>query len=361
MALDETVTQRADTGVALIGFGLAGRVFHAPLISATPGLTLAVIGSRQRDLITSEYPSVEVVPDPLAAIEHRDVDLVVIATPNDSHAPLADAALRAGKHVVVDKPFTISLAEARLLAQCAAEVARILTVFQNRRWDSDFLGIKRELAASRIGALVELRSEFSRYRPEVRDRWRERAGPGSGMWYDIGPHLVDQALVLLGPPETVDADLQVQRPGGSAVDWFQVVLGYGPRRVILESSMLAADPGLRFLVRGTGGSLTKRRDDPQEGQLRAGETPGSPGWGRDTDPLVFTSAEGMRTEIPVPAGNWPAYYAAVRDAIAGTGGPPVTPAQATTVMAVIEAGLQSAAEGRVVRPVYTDAERSAWS
>jgi predicted dehydrogenase len=346
--------------VALIGFGLAGRVFHAPLIAATAGLTLAVVGSRQRERVTSAYPDAEAIPDPQTAIERRDVDLVVIATPNDSHAPLADAALRAGKHVVVDKPFTITLAEARLLAERAAEVGRVLSVFQNRRWDSDFLGITRELAQDRVGEVVEFRSEFSRYRPEVRDRWRERPGPGSGMWYDIGPHLVDQALVLFGPPETVQADLQVQRPGGSTVDWFQAVLGYGRLRVTVESSTLAADPGMRFLVRGTDGSLAKRRDDPQEAQLRAGEKPGSPGWGRDTDPVVLVSGDGSRTEIAAPAGNWPAYYEAIREAVEGRRAPPVTRAQATTVMAVIEAGLQSAADGRVIRPEYVDAERSAW-
>jgi predicted dehydrogenase len=355
------VKQHVDTRVALIGFGYAGRVFHAPLIAATPGLTLAVVGSRQEESVTSVYPDVEVVPDPVAAISHRDVDLVVIATPNDTHAPLADAALRAGKHVVVDKPFTITLAEARARATRAARVERLLSVFQNRRWDSDFLGIRQELAAGRIGEVVEFRSEFSRYRPEVRDRWRERPGPGSGMWYDLGPHLIDQALVLFGPPETVHADLQAQRRGGSTVDWFHAVLGYGPRRVMLTSSMLATDSSARFLVRGTSGSLTKRGGDPQEAQLKAGQTPGSPGWGRDSDPLLFVGAEGESpTEIPTPAGDWRRYYAAVGDAVRGAGDLPVTPAQATTVMAVIEAGLRSSAEGRAVSPKLTDAERSAW-
>ena len=351
----------ADVRVALIGFGYAGRTFHAPLIAATSGLTLAVIGSRQESSVRSAYPGAEIVADPLAAGRHRDVDLVVIATPNDTHAPLAEAALRTGKHVVVDKPFTITLAEARALAVSAAEVERLLSVFQNRRWDSDFLGIERELAAGRIGGVVEFRSEFSRYRPDVRDRWRERPGPGSGMWYDLGPHLIDQALVLFGPPVTVHADLQVQRRGGSTVDWFQAVLGYGRRRVTLVSSMLATDPATRFLARGTSGSLTKRGGDPQEAQLKAGQKPGSRGWGRDADPLLFVSAEGEPpAEIAAPVGNWLRYYAAMRDAIRGEGGLPVTPAQATTVMAVIEAGMQSAAEGRVISASYIESERSAW-
>jgi predicted dehydrogenase len=347
--------------VALIGFGFAGRVFHAPLIAATPGLALTVIGSRQGKAVSAEYPDAEVVPDPLAAIRHPDVDLVVIATPNDSHAPLADAALHAGKHVVVDKPFTITLAEARALAATAAAADRLLSVFQNRRWDSDFQGICRELAAGRVGEVVELRSEFSRYRPEVRDRWRERPGPGSGMWYDLGPHLIDQALVLFGPPVTVQADLQVQRKEGSAVDWFHVTLGYGRRRVILGSSMLAADSGPRFVVHGDRGSLVKRGGDPQEAQIRAGQKPGSPGWGEQSDPLIFVAGETEAvTKIATPAGNWPAYYAAMRDAIRAGGEVPVTPAQATTVMSIIEAGLQSAAQGQVVQPELTEAERRAW-
>jgi predicted dehydrogenase len=353
----------ASVRVGLIGFGYAGRHFHAPLISATPGLTLGVVGSRGGgDAVTSTLPGVEIVADPVAAARHPDTDLVVIATPNDTHAMLAETALRAGKHVVVDKPFTVTLAEARGLAGLAAAEGRTLSVFQNRRWDSDFLGIQRELAAGRIGDVVELRSEFSRFRPEVRDRWRERPGPGSGMWYDLGPHLIDQALLLFGPPETVHADLQVQRQGGSTVDWFHAVLGYGRRRVLLTSSMLAADPATRFLVRGASGSLTKRGGDPQEAQLKAGATPGSAGWGRDADPLLLVSAEAEApTEIATPAGDWRHYYAGIRDAVRGGPKPPVTPAQATAVMAVIEAGLRSSAEGWVVRPSYTNAERSAWT
>jgi len=338
--------------VALIGFGNAGRVLHAPLIAATPGLTLTVIGSRQGDQAGSAYPGVEVVADPLVAVRHRDVDLVVIATPNDTHAPLAEAALAAGKHVVVDKPFTVTLAEARALVATAAAAKRLLSVVQNRRWDSDFLGIARELATGRLGEVVELRSEMSRYRPQVRDRWRERAGPGAGLWYDLGPHLIDQALVLFGPPETVHADLEVQR-GGTAVDWFQAILGYGRKRVILASSMIAADPAVRFLLRGTKGSLTKRGGDPQEAQLVAGQKPGSPGWGHDPDPLIFFAGDGSApVEVAAPPGNYLAYYAAIRDAIRGEGAPPVTPAQATALMAILEAGIRSSDQGRVVRPDY---------
>jgi len=347
--------------VALIGFGYAGRLFHAPLISATPDLRLAVIGSRQRDRVSSAYPEAQVVAEPLEAVRHPEVDLVVIATPNDSHVPLAEAALSAAKHVVVDKPFTITLAEARVLAAQSAKLNRVLSVFQNRRWDSDFLGVARELAAGRIGEVVEFRSEMSRYRPLVRDRWRERPGPGSGVWYDLGSHLTDQALVIFGPPDSVQADLEIQRDGGSTIDWFHAILGYGPKRVVLVSSMIAADFAIRFIVRGTQGSLVKHRGDPQEDQLVRGEKPGSPGWGRDSDPLLLvTGPAEAPVEIPAPAGNYLAYYSQLRDAILGKGEPPVTSAQATTVMAVLEAGIRSSEEGRVIEPLYNEGERSAW-
>src|SRR5690606_7192884 len=159
--------------------------------------------------VTAAHPDVDVVASPDAALARDDVALVVIATPNATHAPLADAALRAGKHVVVDKPFTITLDEARALVATARETGRLLSVYQNRRWDSDFLAVREALHAGAIGEVVELRSEISRWRPQVRDRWRERPEPGAGLWYDLGPHLIDQALVLFGPPDTVQATLRI--------------------------------------------------------------------------------------------------------------------------------------------------------
>jgi predicted dehydrogenase len=318
-----------------------------------------VLGTR-RPAEEAGSVAAELVADPFAAARHPAADLVVIATPNDSHAPLAEAALRAGKHVVVDKPFTLTLAEARRLAALAAELGRVLSVFQNRRWDSDFLGIRQAIAEGIVGEVVELRSEMSRHRPVVRNRWREQPGPGSGLWYDLGPHLIDQALLLFGPPETVAADLRIQRSGGAAVDWFHATLGYGRTRVILTASMLAAEPAPRFLVRGTRGSITKLRWDPQETRLVNGVKPSTTSWGQDPDPMVLFRGEGQGTaELPTPAGNYPAFYAGMRDAILTGSEPPVTPAEGCAVMAVIEAGERSAVEGRVVSPEFESKERSA--
>jgi predicted dehydrogenase len=347
--------------VALVGFGYAGRVFHAPLISATPGLVLRVLGTR-RSASEIGFADALAVADPFAAVRHAEADLVVIATPNQSHVPLAEAALRAGKHVVVDKPFTLTLAEARALTALAADAGRLLSVFQNRRWDSDFLGVRAAVAGGMLGEVVEVRSEMSRYRPQMRDRWRERAGPGSGLWYDLGSHLVDQALLLFGPPASVAADLRIQRKGGTAVDWFHVILGYGRSRVILSASMLAAAPAPRFLVRGSEASLTKLSWDPQEEQLVRGLRPGAPGWGVDPDPLTIRAGGSAEPrEEAAPPGSYPTYYTALRDAIAGVGEPPVTAIQGCAVMSVIEAGERSAAEGRVVTPDLIPAERCAWS
>lgn len=254
------------TRVALIGFGYAGRVFHAPLIAATPGLTLTVIGSRQRDHAGSAYPGVEVVSDPLVAVRHGEVDLVVIATPNDTHASLAEAALGAGKHVVVDKPFTVTLAEARALVATAAAAKRLLSVFQNRRWDSDFLGIARELGTGRLGEVIELRSEISRYRPRVRDRWRERAGPGAGLWYDLGPHLIDQAGSVRSTRNCLC------RPRGPA-------RRHG-RRLVPGNSRLwpeASDPGVQHDRRGPRGSLSGARNQRKPHQAEGRPAGGSTG------------------------------------------------------------------------------------
>lgn len=347
--------------VALLGFGLAGRLFHAPFIAATPGLALRVVASRQATLVTNAYPDARVVVDPRDAIAAADAELVVVATPNETHVPLVQAALRAGRHVVVDKPFTITLDEARALRAEADAAGRVLSVFQNRRWDSDFLGVREAVRGGLIGEVVEVRSEISRWRPQVRDRWRERPGPGAGLWYDLGPHLVDQALVLCGVPDTVQATLRTQRPGGRTVDWFHAVLDYPDRQVIVASSMMASEPTPRFVVRGTSGSLLKHGGDQQERCLIAGERPGGPEWGRDADPLMLFRGGERVESLPVPAGDYGAFYRAMRDAVRDSDPAPVSAVDATMVMAIIEAGLQSSAKQRAIRPDIGDDERTAWA
>lgn len=349
--------------VALIGYGYAGRALHAPLLQAVPGVALTVIGSSRPEAeIQAALPGVQVIADPLAAAQSAQADLVVIATPNAQHAPLAQAALAAGKHVVVDKPFTLTLAEARGLAAMAAGAGRVLSVFQNRRFDSDFLTVEAALAAGRLGRLVEFESRIDRYRPEVPNRWRERPEPGGGLWFDLGPHLVDQALKLFGLPETVTVATAAQRRGDTAPDWFHAMLAYPGLHVILGASCLAAGGRSRFILHGTTASLVKQGVDVQESQLRQGMAPGDLDWGIDLDPA--TLIDGASAEPAVIAavdGDWRRYYAGVRDAILGRGPNPVTPAEAVAVMAAIEAGVQSAETGRALPLALTESERAAFA
>ena len=348
--------------VALVGYGFAGRTFHAPLIAATPGLRLAVVCSRDAGKVHADWPDVAVEAEPAAAFARDDVDLVVIATPNPTHAPLAGAALAAGRHVVVDKPFTVTLPEARALAAQADAAGRVLSVFHNRRWDSDFLGIRAAVEAGMVGRVAHFESRFDRFRPQVRARWREQAGPGSGLWFDLGPHLVDQALQLFGLPDAVTAAFAIQRDGGETDDWAHVRLDHGRCRVLLHGSMLVAGGSARFTVHGDRGSLVKHAADVQEAQLLAGMRPGAPGWGEDPDPIRFHDGTGAAPRaVAAPAGDQRRYYGAIRDAVDGDGPNPVTPLQAIAVMAVLEAGVRSAREGRSVPVPLLDTERRAWT
>lgn len=346
--------------VGLIGYGFAARTFHAPLIAAVPELKLAAVASSRPEAVRAELPGVEVFADPLAFAASGAVDLVVVATPNDSHAPLARAALTAGAHVVVDKPFTLTLAEARALTALARERGRLLSVFHNRRYDSDFLGVKGVVESGILGRIAHFETHFDRFRPAVRDRWREKAIPGGGLWLDLGPHLADQTLQILGLPQRVTATFATQRPGGQATDYAHVVLDYGAAKAVLHGAMLAAGGVNRFTVHGERGSLVKRSLDPQEAQLISGMRPGLPGWGQDEEPMTLYDGEGERP-LPTPAGDQSRYYRAIARALRGEGGNPVTPVQALAVMAVIEAAEQSAASGRSVPLPLTEEEKSAWA
>ncbi len=345
---------------ALIGYGFAGRTFHAALIGSVPGLQLALVASSNQARVHADLPGVRVLGDPLAAATDPAVDLVVIASPNDSHASLATAALEAGKHVVVDKPFTLSLSQARELAALAARHERLLSVFQNRRWDSDFLGIQKAIADDLVGEAVHLESRIERFRPRVRDRWREQAVAGSGLWWDLGPHLVDQALVLFGIPDSVQASMAVQREGGVVDDWVHVVLGFGARRAVLHASLLSAGGSPRFVLHGQRGTVVKRGADRQESQLIEGLVPGVAGFGDDPDPMLVTTGESAPYPLASPRGDQSRYYLAIRDALRSEGMNPVSPGQAIAVIAVMEAAITSHQGGCRVPLDLTQEERRAF-
>jgi predicted dehydrogenase len=348
-------------GVGLIGYGFAGKTFHAPLIRAVEGLSLLAIASSNADKVRKDFPGMSIFSSPVEMIAEDRIELVVIATPNDSHAPLARAALAAGKHVVIDKPFTLDMAEARELIALADSQKRLLSVFHNRRWDSDFLAAKFGVESGVLGTVTHFESHIDRFRPEVKDRWREHAVPGAGVWFDLAPHMADQALQLFGLPNGITANFMLQRPGAQAVDWAHVVLSYPGLRVVLQASMVVAGGSPRFVVHGDRGSLVKHGVDQQEAQLLAGVLPGTPGWGVDPDRMQIWDKAGECRSMPAPAGDHRRYYSAIRDCLQGTAPSVVPPIQALAVMAVIEAAIASAADGATKTLLLTEEETAAFT
>jgi scyllo-inositol 2-dehydrogenase (NADP+) len=320
---------------ALIGRGMAGTVFHAPLIRAVPELELAAVAGSA---------------DAAAAIADPATDLVVVATPNSTHFPLAAAALEAGKHVVIDKPFAVTSAEADALIALAAERGRMLTVFHNRRWDGDFMSVRALVEAGRLGEVALFEAHWDRFRPAIKQGWRETEGEGTGLFFDLGPHMIDQALQLFGPPEAVTADIAVQRAAARVDDYFHVTLRYGRMRAILSASTLSAKPRPRFLIFGSEGAFEKHGLDPQEAALKAGGVPEDPGFGEDEPRLhgVFTDAQGISETVPTVRGRYLSFYEGVAEAILRGGAPPVDPADARLGLRIVELARLSAAEGRTV-------------
>lgn len=349
--------------VGLIGYGFSGKTFHAPLLMAEPRMRITRVVSSNSAKVHADLPDVVVDGDPASLMMSGDVDLVVIATPNNHHAPLAQQALLAGKNVIVDKPFTLTVTQARELVTLATQQNKLLSVFHNRRWDSDFLSVKNALASGLVGRIAHFESHFDRFRPVVRKRWREGDEFGAGLWFDLGPHLVDQALCLFGLPRLVHGDLMKQRDGALVDDWAHVIMEYDRHRVVLHASMLVAGGSPRFVMHGDRGSVLKRKADEQEPQLLAGMLPGDIGWGQDPDPLLVYDKNGSESEIPALQGDQRRYYAGIADAMTGVGPNPVPPIQALAVMAVIDAVNRSSREKRDVRLDLTDEEIAAcgWS
>ena len=340
--------------VGLIGFGLAGRAFHAPVIRAVPGLRIAAILQRNASA-AEKYPDVRVVRSLDELLAMQEIRLIVIATPNNSHYSLAQQCLAAGRDVLVDKPFTTTLDEAVALVRFARQQRRIITVYQNRRYDSDFAAIRQFVADGALGRVVRFECNYDRYRPQLKPgAWREESSLGAGIFFDIAPHLIDYALQLFGLPEAVTADIRIEREGAVADDAFDVAFHY-PRglRVDLRSSILAAATRPHFTVHGTLGAFVKQTVDPQENNLRHGLIqPGMP-WGGEPEENwgILTLAEnGALTQRRVPSANcdYRDFYANLRDAILEKATLAVSPEYALDVMRLLELARQSSAERRTI-------------
>ena len=334
--------------VGLIGFGFAGRVFHAPVIRAVDGLRLEAIVQRHGDP-DPKYSDVEFVRS-VDKLLTRKLDLIVVATPNTSHHALAKQCLRAGHHVLVDKPFTITLPEAEELVALAKQEQRIVTVYQDRRYTGDFATVQQVVSEGVLGRIVAYEAHFDRFRPELRSgAWREQKLPGSGVWYDLGPHLFDQALLLFGVPDAIHADIRIERDGAVVDDAFDVTLYYRHARAHLRSSLLAAPVGPTWIVRGTKGMFIKYGMDPQEAALREGRTPDEPDW--DSEPPdrygKIITADETRT-VPTRRSSFTHYYENVRDAILGTAELAVSPEWSLDVMRGLLLAVESSRKGAPV-------------
>jgi len=340
-----------DLNVGLVGFGLAGRVFHAPLIEATAGLRLAAVVTSRRDEVAAEHPGARV---------HAHVDelwdgcdLIVVATPNRTHVDIAQEAIRHGAAVVVDKPLATTAAAGRELVDEAKRRSAKLTVFHNRRWDDDFLTVRRLLREDALGDVTRFDSRFERFRPTLNAKvWRESgdAAEGGGVVLDLGPHLVDQAIVLFGGVEHVYAEIDARRPGAAVDDDAFVALEHvGGVRSHLWMSAVAPLHGPRFGVSGLRGGFAVEELDVQEGQLRDGMTPLDPAFGRSERQGRLVTVEGERA-VPLERGDYTAFYGGVVAWLRDDAPPPVDPADAVAGLEVLDAARTSAAQARVVEP-----------
>ena len=340
---------------ALLSYGMSGEVFHAPLLSAHPGFRMKTILQRKSESSKQLYPSVQVVRNLDDILGDPQIDLVIVNTPNETHFDYSVKALEAGKHVVVEKPFTNTVLEAQQLIALAKKKNKILSVFQSRRWDGAFMTLRKIIASDVLGKIVEYEAHYDRFRNYVTpNTWKEEPGPGSGILYNLGSHMLDQVLVLFGKPGWVNAHTGIQRPGGKVDDYYDLRLEYEGLNVIVKSSYLVREPGPFYVVHGLNGSFVKYGIDPQEEALKLHQAPGTPGWG--TEPEKFwgklnTDIKGLHYEgkIETIPGNYIGFYQSIYETIRGGKELAVKPEQAMQVIQLIETANKSNAERRTVR------------
>lgn len=334
---------------AVIGYGLSAKTFHLPFIQLQPELELVAISSSQPEL-RLDYPQINHYQDADELIRQTDAKLVVITSPNDTHYPLAKHALLAGKDVLVEKPFVISEARGLELFELAEQQQCQLFVYHNRRFDGDFLTLQQLLASGELGVIRYFESHFDRFRPTPRSRWREQQGHGTGILYDLGPHLIDQALALFGPPEALTARCRALRQGSETVDYFHLLLHYADKEVVLHSSPFCALPTTRFILQGDLGTYHKTGLDPQEDALRAGQKPMGGQWGMEPILMYGVLAnESTQRVYPTLAGNYQLFYQQLVAALQQGNASPVSATEALQGIRLIELALQSQQLGHTVR------------
>ena len=342
---------------ALLSYGMSGEVFHAPLLMAQPGFNLSAVVQRKSNSASQHYSTIRVVRTVDEVINDPAIELIVVNTPNETHFPYAVRALEAGKHVVVEKPFTVTVKEADDLIALAQKNKKILTVFQNRRWDGEYLTLKKVIEEKMVGRIVELEMHYDRYRNYIEaNTWKEEDGIGKGILYNLGSHMLDQALDLFGMPDEVDAHVGVQRTGGKVDDYYDIRLQYKGHHVIVKSSYLVREQGPRYILHGTEGSfIASSGIDPQEQALKEKKIPGSSGWGmldKEFWAKINTTIHGLHVEgrIETIPGNYLGFYQNLYEVIREGKPMAVKPEQARDVILLIEAAYASNNQRKTIKP-----------
>lgn len=333
---------------------MSGLVFHAPLITTNPGFRLSKIVERSTEKSRERFPQATIVRSFEELIADPELELIVVNTPNALHLDMARRALEAGKHVILEKPMTVTAADAQTLIALARSRNLMLSVFQNRRWDGDFQTLQRVVQNGLLGQIVEFEGHYDRFRNYIEaNTWKEESGPGAGILYNLGSHMIDQALALFGKPEAVSGEVGIQRPGGQVDDFYHLTLHYPSLRVVLKSSYLVREAGPRYIMHGTQGSFIKYGLDPQEEALKAAQLPIGPNWGAeqpDTWGTLNTEIGGLHYSgcIETMAGNYPYFYQNIYQVIREGKELAVKPEESMLGLAIIEAAIQSNQEKRTI-------------
>lgn len=339
---------------ALCSFGMSGWVFHAPFLQVHPGFELYAVWERSKNLAEQKYPGVITYRSLDELLADENIELVVVNTPNYTHYEYAKKALLAGKHVIVEKPFTVASSEGEELIRLAASQRRMLSVYHNRRYDSDYRTIKKLLEEGLIGNIVEAEFHYDRFKEELSPKvHKELPGPGTGALYDLGSHLIDQALQLFGAPQALFADITIMRPVSKVDDYFELLLYYPSSRVRLKSSYQVREALPGYVLHGSKGSFIKPKTDVQEGLLQSGALPNIPDWGREPESergLLHTNKDGgiIREHLPSLQGNYLDYYEGIYQSLRNNAAVPVSAEDGLNVVRIIEAAIESSREHRVI-------------
>lgn len=338
---------------ALLSYGMSGKVFHAPFLDIHPGFELLGSWERSKKLIQADYPEVKSYPS-LDDLLADDVDLVIVNTPVGTHYEYAKKVLLAGKHAVVEKAFTTTVAEAEELAALAKEKGLKLAVFQNRRWDSDFKTVQKVIHDGVLGELVEAEIHFDRYNPLLSPKaHKETANDGAGVLKDLGPHIIDQAVCLFGSPKSVFGDIRITRENSLVDDWIDLLLIYEDFRVRLKAGFFVREANPAYTIHGKKGSFLKPRGDVQEDELKIGKKPNLETWGTESDDLqgiLHTEINGkvIREKVSTLQGNYFSFFDGVFNSISNDTIEPVTARDGVKVMQIIEAAIASNAEKKAI-------------